>query len=187
MVSLVLLDFSTAFDTVDHDVLLDVLSTRFGISGSAHYWFNSYLRPKSCLVEIEDSRSSGRSLEFLVPQGRCRGPVLYSIYASSLQTEIPASVRLNALADDHLLNCTFKVNNRGQEAATMNCLEQCVLNVSRWMNQNRLKMNSEKIEFILFGSQQHIHKYSTKCINVCGDLVKCSDIIRIVGHGLTRV
>ena len=142
MVLLVALDFSAAFNTVDHEVLKDELSTRFGISGSAHHWFNSGLRPRTCLVEIEDSRSSERSLEFLVPQGSCGGPVLYSVYASTLQTGIPGSVRLNAYADDHSLNHAFKANNEGQEAETINCLEQWVLNVNGWMNQNRLEMNS---------------------------------------------
>ena len=98
--------------------------------------------------------------------------MLYLVYASLLQTEISASVRLNAFADNHSLNHAFKANNRGQAAETMNCLEQCVLNVNGWMNQNRLKMNSEKTKFILFGSLQHLHKVSIKSINVCGDLTK---------------
>ena len=83
VVALVALDLSTAFDTVDHEVLLDVLSTRFGVSGSACNWLSSYLRPRSCLLEIE-MRSTERSLEFSVPQGGCRGPVLYSVYARLL-------------------------------------------------------------------------------------------------------
>ena len=72
-VSLISLDLSAAFNTVDHDVLLDVLSTRFGVSGHAYNWFSSYLRPRNCLVEIEGSRSSERTLNFLVPQGSCVG------------------------------------------------------------------------------------------------------------------
>ena len=96
-------------------------------------------------------------------------------------------MRLNAFADDHSLNYAFKANNREQEAETMNCLEQCTLNVNRWMNQKRLKMNTDKTEFILFGSRQHPHKCSTKNINVCGHLVKCSEKIRFRGHGLIRV
>ena len=52
VVALVALDLSAAFDTVDHEVLLDVLSTRFGVSGSAYNWLSSYLRPRSCLVEL---------------------------------------------------------------------------------------------------------------------------------------
>ena len=70
-VALVALDLSMAFDTVDHEVLLDVSSTRFGVSGSAYSWFSSYLRPRGCLVKIEGLMSSEKSLDFSVPQGSC--------------------------------------------------------------------------------------------------------------------
>ena len=183
-VALIALDLSTAFDTVHHEVLSDMLTTRFGVSGSAYNWFSSYLRPRSCLVEIGNSRSSERSLEFSLPQGSCGGPVLYSVYASSLQTQIPASVRLSAFANDHALNYALKANNREQEAETMNCLEQCILNMNRRMNQNRFKMNTDKTKFIIFGSPQHLYKCSTKSINVCGNLVKCSEKIRLMGTWL---
>ena len=134
-------------------------------------------------------RSSERSLEISVPQGSYGSPMLYSAYAHSLQMEIPASVRLNTFADDHSLNYAFKANNMEQEDETMNCLEQCILNVNRWVNQNRLMINTDMTEFILFGSWQHLHKCSTKNINVCGDLVKCSEKMRLLGtwldHSLT--
>ena len=68
----------------------------------------------------------------------------------------------------------------------MNCLEQCILNLNRWMNQNRLKMNTDKTKFILFGSWQHLHKCSTKNINVCGNLVKCSEKKRLLGTWLDQ-
>ena len=77
-VALVALDLSTAFDTVDHEVLLDLLATRFSVSGSTYNWFIPYLKPRCCLAEVESLRSSERSLEFSVPQGSCGGPVLYS-------------------------------------------------------------------------------------------------------------
>ena len=183
-VALIALDLSAAFDTVDHDVLLDVLSPRFGVSGNAYNRFSSYLRSRNCLVEIEGSRSSERSLDFLVLQGSCGSLVLYSVYPSSLQTEILANVRLNAFADYHSLNYAFKANNREQEVETMNSLEQCLLDVNRWMNQNRLKMNTEKTEFIIFGSGQNLPKCSTKNINICGDMVEHSNKIRLLGMWL---
>ena len=110
--------------------------------------------------------------------------MLYSVYASSLQAEILANVRLNAFADDHSLNYAFKANNREQEVETMNSLEQCLLGVNRWMNQNRLKMKTEKTEFIIFGSGQNLPKCSAKNINVCGDIVECSNKIRLLGTWL---
>ena len=42
-VILMLLDLSTAFDTVDHDILLGRLEYRFGITGKALPWLTSYM------------------------------------------------------------------------------------------------------------------------------------------------
>ena len=95
--TLVALDLSTAFDTVDHRVLLNVLYNEFGITGKALNWYDTYLRPHQCYVEITGSRSLPRSIDFSVPQGSCAGPVLYSAYASTLQTVIPEGIDLNGL------------------------------------------------------------------------------------------
>ena len=48
----VILDLSAAFDTVDHDLLLEVLESRFGIVGTARKWYTSYLKPRSFKVSI---------------------------------------------------------------------------------------------------------------------------------------
>ena len=64
---LLCLDFSSAFDTVDHSLLLNVLEISFGITGSCLSWFNSYLSNRSFYVSIESSRSSVTSLTYGVP------------------------------------------------------------------------------------------------------------------------
>ena len=46
MYYIVILDLSAAFDTVDHDLLLEVLGKRFGIVGTARTWYESYLKPR---------------------------------------------------------------------------------------------------------------------------------------------
>ena len=49
------------------------------------------------------------------------------------------------------------------------------------MNQNRLKMNSKKTEFILFGSPKLLPYCTTYNINLCGDQVSKSEKIKLLG------
>ena len=52
------IDRSAAFDTIDHNILLSVLKSRFGVEGTALEWFNNYLRPRSCKVNIGKAYSA---------------------------------------------------------------------------------------------------------------------------------
>ena len=47
-------------------------------------WFDTYSRPCICQVDINGARASIHSLDFSVPQGSCAGPMLYTVYASTL-------------------------------------------------------------------------------------------------------
>ena len=98
---LVAIDISGAFDTVDHNILLDVLSTKFSVKDTSLDCFESYLRPRGFQVQIGSDRSTVVDLPFCVPQGRCASPVLYSAYASTPQKVIPDSIDLHGFADDH--------------------------------------------------------------------------------------
>ena len=80
-----MIDLSAAFDTVDHDVLLDVLNNRFGLKENTLDWINNYLRPRKFKVNIGQSYSEEIDVKFSVPQGNIFGPVLYSTYASTLE------------------------------------------------------------------------------------------------------
>ena len=81
---LVLLDLSSAFDTVDHEVLLRRLEVTFGIADTALQWFSSYLTGRSQRVLLNGSFSEYFSVPHGVPQGSCLGPLLFIIYASKL-------------------------------------------------------------------------------------------------------
>ena len=113
---LVAIDLSAAFDTVDHDMLLSVLSKKFGVVDNALKWFDAYLRPRRFQVLIGNTRSKEIDLPFSVPQGSCAGPVLYSAYASTLQEIINDNdeppkknkpIELHGFADDHAYKRSF--------------------------------------------------------------------------------
>ena len=93
--AMITINFSAAFNTVDHDILLNTLCYKFGISGNAIEWVNSHLRPRSCKVNIKNSYSTERQLNFLVPQGSVAGPVLYLAYAITLEEVIKKKMLKN--------------------------------------------------------------------------------------------
>ena len=64
---LVIIDLSKAFDTVNHNVLLEALQKCFGIEGMALEWFHSYLSSRFFKVNISDAYSSLKELNFSVP------------------------------------------------------------------------------------------------------------------------
>ena len=65
--AVIVLDMSAAFDTVDHDLLLDILYNRYGIMDTALQWYWTYLRPRGMKVHINDAYSFIRTFNYSVP------------------------------------------------------------------------------------------------------------------------
>ena len=80
----VLIDFSKAFDTVNHDILLRKLR-RYGVCGSALLWFESYLKDREQFVSINDKSSEVKISNISVPQGSVLGTILFLIYVNCLR------------------------------------------------------------------------------------------------------
>ena len=78
---LVLIDLPSAFNTVDHDILLNIMNCTFGVSGTALSWFNSYHQSRSQRISINDIVSAQFKLDYGVPQGSCLGPVEFTEYS----------------------------------------------------------------------------------------------------------
>ena len=175
--NLMAIDLSSAFDTMDFGCLTQVLQDRFGIKGKALCCFENYLHPRFCKVNVGHTYSSVRELKCSVPQGSCVGPILYTIYASTLEEVVggPESnndspilkIDLHGFADDHALKNSFKAGDLEAEHTCILTLEGTASNVKMWMDQNCLKMNDEKIEFIVFASRQLMPKCEIKtlCVN----------------------
>ena len=76
---LLLIDFSKAFDMVEHTILLKKLE-HYGIRGLALKWMQSYLSDRKQFVSIDGKCSTTKSMEFGVPQGSILEPLIFIIY-----------------------------------------------------------------------------------------------------------
>ena len=77
----VFLDLKKAFDTVDHEILLDKLNS-YGINNNLHAWFESYLHNRSQFVFHNNNKSETKHITHGVPQGSILGPLLFIIYVN---------------------------------------------------------------------------------------------------------
>ncbi len=77
---LVLLDLSAAFDTINHNILLNRLENFVGISGSSLAWFKSYLSDHHQFVAVKEEVSYRSQVQYGLPQGSVLGPVLFTLY-----------------------------------------------------------------------------------------------------------
>ena len=80
---LLLIDFSKAFDMVNHNILLQKLR-HYGIRGIANDWFRSYLGNREQFVSISGHNSDKKKLKYSVPQGSILGPLLFIIYINDM-------------------------------------------------------------------------------------------------------
>ena len=106
-VMLLLLDLSVAFDTVDHDIFLTRLHSKYSISGIALEWFRSYLTNRSQFDLIDGCRSQSRELKCGVPQVSVLGPILYVLCTAPLADFLRfLEMQFHFYADD--THCIFR-------------------------------------------------------------------------------
>ena len=144
-----LLDLSSAFDTVDHDRLLEILYYEIGIRGTAFRWFESYLSNRRQTVKINGKSSDQLETTYGVPQGSVLGPILFNIYVRNfIHILNEAGYGAHGYADDHQVSKLFGIDF--QFEAIQHSIPRCLDIVAHWMKASFLKLNSSKSQVIIF-------------------------------------
>ena len=140
------LDYSKAFDTVNHDILLHKLYY-YGIRGSALEWFKSYLRNRQQFVQLNGIGSRMQSVTCGVPQGSLLGPLLFILYVN----DFPKSSNVFSFllfADDTSIFCSNKDLRVLLETVNME-----LHGLTNWIHANKLSLNLLKTKYMLFSNR----------------------------------
>ena len=144
---LLLIDFSKAFDMVEHTILLKKLE-HYGIRGAALSWLKSYLDNREQFVSISGVNSSRKRMGYGVPQGSILGPLLFIIYINDMP-EISKIAKFILYADDANIIITGK--NIDEINEQMTALANTLLT---WVDSNGLALNLKKTSYMIFSRQR---------------------------------
>ena len=177
---LVLLDMSSAFDTVDLKKLLSILEDQIKIKGTALLWFRSFLLDRVQKVLINGQLSDVLLTLYGVPQGSVLGPVLFNIYVSNLPSFIEQYGFLSSsYADDTNARIKFalKFQLYNVSVKVPNLIEE----ITDWMTTYFLKINPGKTEVIMFFPPAMKSVPKIQGVFVKNGCVRFSDSVKLLG------
>ena len=166
----VFIDFSRAFDSIDHDIFLRKLKL-YGLSENCIKFLSSYIGNRTQATYVNGFKSPEATLECGTAQGSILGPLFYILYVNDIFSYVEYNKGVTMYADDTLL----MAQGETQEASIQACQESLNQIVS-WCKLNRLTMNTDKTKSMsvcqnpkesnignilnISGKQlQHVHKY----------------------------
>ena len=135
----VFMDISKAFDTVNHNRLLQKLRD-FGLSGSLWFslWFENYLSGRFQRVTVLGATSTSLPITSGVPQGSLLAPFLFSVCINDLLKNLTTSTGIGLYADD------TKLHRSVQNPCDALILQEDIRSLHCWSNENRLSFNLSK-------------------------------------------
>ena len=155
----VFLDLSKAFDTLNRDILFSKLEN-YGIRGVALNWIKSYFQNRKQYVQYHNVTSSHLITQCGVPQGSILGPLFFILYINDLPNASRVVEPL-LFADD--TSICYSHSDPEVLAAVLN---EALQNIGSWMRANKLSLNIDKTDYVIFHSR---HKKSSYDISLLLD------------------
>ena len=151
MTSVVFLDIRKAFDTVNHQILLDKMHC-YGIRDGELLFFRSYLQNRTQCCSVNGHISTLQKVTCGVPQGSILGPLLFIIYMNDLPAFVQEA-NITMYADDTSLDKAFRTLQELQEEMIPAFSKVC-----KWLKNNKLSLNTVKTEFMVIGTLQRLNQ-----------------------------
>ena len=164
------LDFSKAFDKVDHKILLKKIQA-FGIRGKLYDWIASFLTGRKQHVIVDGVMSTIIDVISGVPQGTVLGPLLFLIYIDDIFSVVKHS-KIKVFADDSKLHKDISSH------IDRILLQEDLLSVVNWADVNNMELNEEKFQLLQHGKLPDLKQ---PYILPSGETLKGSDHVKDLG------
>jgi len=149
---LVLIDFSKAFDLVNHTLLLSILES-FNLSDNVISWFSSYLSGRKQCVRGGNTISSMNDVTVGVPQGSTLSALLFSLFVNRVSKSWRNSKHIMYADDLQLyIHCT---PSELQETVFM--INNDLKSLNEWCLKHGLSINHKKCQAIVIGTRRYIN------------------------------
>ena len=169
----ILIDYSRAFDTVNHPILLGKLE-RYGVCGRTLQYIASYLKDRQQSVCIRGNFSTPKTSNISVPQGSVLGPLLFLIYVNEIPSVTPLSTP-TMFADD----CTLSISSSSIDSLIIDCNRE-LTRLKSWSDANRLTINIAKTNCLLIPNKDNIPPGSIVLDNQELDIVHCVKFLGVL-------
>ena len=155
---LALLDFLSAFDTIDNFILVHCLPTDFGFTETVLQWFSSFLTDRTHYVSLSNHCSDFAPVHSCVPHGSVLGPILFTMYIKPLSAIIDShSIIHHSFVDELQLQMSAPPDRISD---LLHSMQSCVSDVKAWATANMLKLSDNKTELMFVTSKRTKHLYN---------------------------
>ncbi len=141
-IDVVYFDFSKAFDSVNHDLILNKLKHTFGIDGRFLKFIMNYLRGRDQRVIIGNSKSEPLPVLSGVPQGSILGPILFVLFINDLPAGLDPGTEVALYADDTKI--WRSINNQQDHEI----LQSDINYLNMWAEKNKMCFHPQKCKVL---------------------------------------
>ena len=153
-----MLDFASAFDTIEHPILAHRLQTDFGFTDTVLQWFSSHLTDRTHYVSLSNHCSAFAPVHSGVPRGSVLGPILSTMYIKPLSAIIDShSIIHHSFADDLQLQMSAPPDRISE---LLHSIQSCISDVKAWATANMLRLNDNKTNLMLVTSKRTKHHHN---------------------------